>query len=665
MYAQVIFPVAAPGIYQYSVPKHLQKAVKTGVRIYAELKNKKMWGFVCAVAATTELKNVKQILKADSETFLLTRAYLTFLDWLWTYYRAYPGDVLRAAVTRPVERLLEKSMDRQQISKTVPDTSALKMAPLTSAQQSAFKPILESLKSGGHQTFLLQGITSSGKSHIYYELVKEALKKGKGVLMMVPEIALTPQTVRNFTRIFKDRVAVFHSRLSEKEKAENWFHIYKGTKDVVIGVRSALFTPVKNLGLVIVDEEHDGSYCQSERNFNFNGRDAAVMRSKIEGAVVVLGSATPSLESRYNADRGKYRLLTLDERYNRQPLPVVYMVNMKTEREKNNWSIFSHLMLEKIQDRLHRKEQVILLKNRRGFANFLQCGECGYIPVCPNCNISLTYHRAIKRMVCHYCNRRETPPQACPQCEGTKIKFSGSGVEKVEDELKKVFPEVRTLRLDLDTGSRRGRVETILNAFWEKKADVLIGTQMVSKGLDFSNVTLVGVVLADTGLFFPDFHASERTFQLLTQVAGRSGRRGIRGEVVLQTYAPDEKSIKYAVDQDYNGFYREELNSRLSLDFPPALRGVLIRFISRSESASAKACRNFHTCLTGEKDIHILGPTPALLYKIRNTYRYFIYIKSKSSGKLHSAVDHAFQRYGPPRQGKVKVQVVFDPDSLL
>jgi primosomal protein N' (replication factor Y) len=347
------------------------------------------------------------------------------------------------------------------------------------------------------------------------------------------------------------------------------------------------------------------------------------------------------------------------------PLPRVHKIDMRTEREKNNWSIFSGLLREKISEQLALGKQVILLKNRRGYAHFLQCQECGHIPECAHCDVSLTLHRSIGRLVCHYCNTRSDLPAVCPKCKGVRLKPAGSGVEKVEEDLRKEFPGARILRLDLDTGAGRGATERILADFRDRKADVLIGTQMVSKGLDFPEVTLVGVVLADTGLFLPDFHAPERTFQLLTQVAGRSGRGGAEGEVVLQTYSPDEKSILHAVEHDYDSFYREELKNREELGFPPFRRGVLVRFLSKQEPLAISLCRRFYNSLDRKAGFDVLGPAPMPLYRLRNYYRLFVYLRGRSSQGLHEAVRGALAKLGRNAGGRVKVQVVFDPESLL
>jgi primosomal protein N' (replication factor Y) (superfamily II helicase) len=667
MFADLIFPLSAPGVYTYRIKPDQVQSIEIGSRALVEFGKKRCFGFVAGISekpGACDVKTLKDILEPSPAGPFFAPEYIKFLLWLSEYYLAAPGEVLRTAMPAPLLRYLEKHPVNPKPLAQAPSEWG-ETSPLTEEQAAVFQTIRERLRGGQHHTVLLQGVTSSGKSHVYYALAREALRAGRGALIMVPEISLTPQTVKNFTDIFRDRVAVFHSGLSDKERIRNWLRIYGGEAPVVVGVRSVLFTPVRNLGLIVVDEEHDSSFCEGDRNFSYNARDAAVVRGSIERAVVVLGSATPSLLSRHNADAGKYTRLTLTRRYNDMPLPKVHRVDMRQERARNNWSIFSGLLQEKMAERFKSGQQVILLKNRRGYAHFLMCQECGEIPTCAQCNISLTYHRAIGRLVCHYCNSRSLPPAVCPKCRGVNLKPAGSGVEKVEEDLKKLFPEARTLRLDLDTGSKRGAVEKILQSFREKKADVLIGTQMVSKGLDFPDVTLVGVVLADTGLFLPDFHAPERTFQLLTQVAGRSGRGEAPGEVVLQTYSPEEGPIALAVEHDYEAFYRQELRNREELGFPPFARGVLVRVLAREEAQAQAVSERFHRGLDKRAGLTVLGPAPMPLYRLRNYYRTFLYLRSPSSSALHQAVAAALSKLGRKLPGGVKIQTVFDPDSLL
>lgn len=667
MYADVVFPLAAPGAYTYRICEEHRGHVQIGSRVRAELGKKSRFGFVIRVKETNTLPtnaNLKELLELSPTTPFFYPAYMKFMAWLADYYMAQPGEVFRTALPAPLLRYLEKHP--ADLDKTLePGQSAYPPETLNPEQTEAFKKILVTLRSGKHQTFLLQGVTGSGKSHIYYALAKETLAAGKRVLIMVPEISLTPQTVKRFTDIFKETVAVLHSGLTDKERIRNWLRIHRGEAAVVVGVRSVIFTPIRSLGLIVVDEEHDSSFCEGDRSFSFNARDAAVVRGNLENAIVVLGSATPSIVSRHNVDTGKYIHLTLIKRYQEMPMPKVHKVDMREERKAGNRTLFSRLLRQKMAEQLRAGKQIILLKNRRGYAHFLQCPDCGNIPACSHCNVSLSYHRNIGRLVCHYCNARAEVPLSCPKCKGKNLRPAGSGAERVEEELQKIYPHARTLRLDLDTGSKRGAVEKILQDFRDHKADVLIGTQMVSKGLDFPDVTLVGIVLADTGLYMPDFHASERTFQLLTQVAGRSGRGTLPGEVVLQTCSPEEKAVAFAVGHDYEAFYRAELGERKELGFPPFGRGVLVRFLSKKEPEAQMLSEKFHSELEEKNAYEILGPSPMPLYRLRTFYRTFVYLRGASSNLLHNCVAQALLRIKPLFKSSARIQVVFDPDSLL
>ncbi|MFH0918900.1 MAG: primosomal protein N' [Fibrobacterota bacterium] len=663
-YVEVVFPVSAPGAYTYSLPVSAGARPEIGTRVLAELGRKKLHGFVTAHPVTPPKGTLKEILLCDQGFPGLPPEFVRFLLWLSDYYLAQPGDVFRMALPKAIEQAVTRPPVSALGLKTGAQTPLPGFAGLSPEQAKAFDAVMAGMEAGRPAAFLLHGVTGSGKSHVYYALAAEALRRGRSVLVLVPEISLTPQTVRNFTERFGEAVAVYHSGLSQKERAQAWLDIRHGRKRLVVGVRSALFTPLTNIGLVVVDEEHDSSFSQSEQSFNYNARDAALVRARLSGAVTVLGSATPSIESRYNAENGKYHLLTLRERFNRHALPKVFPVDMRNERRDGNWSLFSRLLLRKLKERFERGEQVILLKNRRGFAHFVLCAECGHVPRCPHCQVSLTYHRAMGRLVCHYCDQRDPVPVKCPECGSGRLQFSGSGVEKVEEELKKAFPLVRALRLDLDTGSRKGRVEAILDAFRRKEADVLIGTQMVSKGLDFPDVTLVGIVLADTGMNLPDYHAPERTFQLLTQVAGRSGRGERAGEVVLQTYSPESPAVRFALTHDYAAFYAEELQARRELEFPPFRRGVLVRFLSKDTDAGERESRAFAALLPVLPGLERLGPAPSPLAKLRGYFRYFLYLRSASSSQLHDALRTALTARGRGSR-KTRLQIVFDPDSML
>ena len=439
---------------------------------------------------------------------------------------------------------------------------------LTEEQSVAIKPILQTIEEKRHDVFLLYGITGSGKTEVYMQSIQKVLEEGREGIVLVPEISLTPQMVNRFKGRFGDEVAVLHSGLSIGEKYDEWRKIQRKEVRVAVGARSAIFAPFENLGIIIIDEEHETSYKQ-EDNPRYHARDVAIERARTHNCPVILGSATPSLETFARAKKGVYQLLTLSKRMNDQSLPTVDIVDMREELREGNRTMFSRVLYDKLQDRLMKKEQTVLFLNKRGHSSFVMCRDCGYVIQCPNCDISLTYHRYQQQMKCHYCGYEAVVPTICPECTSEHIRYFGTGTQKVEEELGKIFPEARVIRMDVDTTSRKGSHEKLLTAFEEGKADILLGTQMIAKGLDFPNITLVGVLSADTMLHLPDFRSSEKTFQLLTQVSGRAGRHELAGEVVIQTYSPEHYSIELASQQDFDQFYQKEMMIRKIHQYPP------------------------------------------------------------------------------------------------
>jgi primosomal protein N' (replication factor Y) len=469
-----------------------------------------------------------------------------------------------------------RSLARKRILKlTREPLTALTAGPvrtrhtLNPAQQEAFEAVRAVLQAKQFNTFLLHGITGSGKTEVYLSAIEATLAAGRSSLMLVPEIALTPAVAGQFFARFGDQVAILHSAFTDTERSEQWRRIRSGAAGVVVGTRSGVFAPVRNLGLIVVDEEHDQSYKQEETP-RYNGRDVAIVRAQAARACVVLGSATPSLESRYNAERGKYTLLELPTRVEERPMPHVELIDMRTEfLETRKQATFSRRLLEAVAHRVDNGEQTIILLNRRGFSSFVACRSCGERVQCMNCSVTLTFHRRDRRLLCHYCNYAERVPTHCPKCQSEHIYFIGVGSEKVEEELHREFPKARIARLDRDTATAKRQYEAILQGFREASYDILVGTQMIAKGHDIPNVTLVGVVSADVGLGLPDFRAAERTFQLLTQVAGRAGRGSLPGIVLIQTINPDHYAVRMAAAQDYQTFYEKELQFRRMMHYPP------------------------------------------------------------------------------------------------
>ena len=494
--------------------------------------------------------------------------------------------------------------------------------------------------SGHNSVFLLHGVTGSGKTEVYLQALAHALEQGKGGIVLVPEISLTPQTVERFKARFssgplRTLVAVLHSHLSAGERHDEWHKIRQGRARVVIGARSAIFAPVDPLGLIIVDEEHEHTYKQEESP-RYHARDVAIVRGQMEGATVVLGSATPSMESFYNCGRGKYTLLEMPERVDNIKMPIVRVVDMRQSMRKGQGiPIFSPQLKEAITQRLERKEQTILFLNRRGFSTSLQCTQCGYVAECPNCSVSLTFHRKAQILACHVCGHTEPVPGICPnqKCRNPAIRYSGLGTEKVEDTLAKLFPEARIKRMDSDALKRKDDYRRILGDFRTGKIDILVGTQMIAKGLHFPNVTLVGIISADLALHIPDFRASERTFQLLTQVAGRAGRGDIEGEVVVQSFTPFHPAIQYARRHDFGGFYEQEIEFREQLKYPPLTRVALLTLKGRNEDKVKLSAdhlrRELEKGLAEVKDLVIAGPAPAPLARAESNYRHQIMLRAR------------------------------------
>lgn len=568
---------------------------------------------------------------------------------------------------------------------------------LNNYQQNALGKIINKVQQSIFHTFLLYGVTGSGKTQVYIKAITETIKRGKSAIVLVPEISLTPQIVRRFKFHLGDNVAVVHSRMSIGERQDAWRIAWEGKISVVIGPRSAVFAPLKNLGLIVVDEEHEASYKQFDQTPRYHARDAAIMRASYCNAVVVLGSATPSVESFTNALSNKYTLLELPERVDNAKLPDIHLVDMIEERgrrlqkhrdqrkdelkkdpikakfKKRKFEVgsISDILREKIEDRLKKKEGIILLQNRRGFSPFVECPNCGYVEMCDNCTISLTYHGTTKLLRCHYCGSVKKGTIFCPKCQSLDIQYRGFGTQRVEEELKKLFPGTKLLRMDLDTTSTRGAHDRILKIFSDGEADILLGTQMVAKGLDFSRVTLVGVISADTQMLLPDFRSAERTFQLLTQVAGRAGRSNLAGEVIIQTFQPKHQSLQHVLKHEFKSFYENEITYRKELNYPPFSRLILIEFKSTKEKDVVRHSSKFAELLkTYAKHFIILGPAAAALTKLRGQYRWHIIVKSLKTvdpaGKfVHKAIRQAIQDYHKSTIGKTKsVKMIIDVDPV-
>lgn len=523
---------------------------------------------------------------------------------------------------------------------------------LTEDQAAMVGNVWSALEEGSPQTVLLHGITGSGKTDVYRELIAKVLAQGGDAILLVPEISLTSQVAGYFESKFGDDVIILHSGLKPKDKINAWQEILSGQKRIVIGARSAVFAPLPNLRLIILDEEHDSAYKQDE-NPKYHAREVARKRMEQRKGVVLLGSATPSLEAYAAAQAGKIRLLTMTRRIGESVLPSVEIVDMRKELAQGNRSMFSLLLQQKLKQRQERGEQTMLFLNRRGYSTFVVCRECGYVVNCPNCDIALTYHTQGQAMLCHYCNHSELPPHTCPQCGSRYIRFFGQGTQRVEEELQGLLPEVPILRLDFDTTRSGDAHRTILERFRRQEASVLVGTQMMAKGLDFPNVTLVGVIAADQTLNMPDFRARERTFQLLTQVAGRAGRSNTPGEVVIQTYSPADGAIMRAAHHDFQGFFWDEIRYRKERRYPPFTHIIRVLLLHEREDRVIKGAHDLGTCLQrgmlepkyGNNELEILGPAPAVLTRLKNQWRWQVSVKGRNLDRLRMLLHQGVQNF--------------------
>jgi primosomal protein N' (replication factor Y) len=724
--AGVAFPVAIPGVYDYKIPPELTEKVLPGVPVLVEVRKRQTWGVAVVLKDSSDYHELKEILDVKSGQWVdSNQSLIKLYEWMAAYYQCDLGRVFRPLVSKGLISTKSKKVPAYRISTGLPPdiksqykevydiikeqgtatrsvlVNAMKIKPsmidylckkgiiekqlltiireademrIETAQDDVTlsdeqKDAVEKISSGiadPQKPYLLYGITGSGKTHVYIDLVKFTLACGKGVIILVPEISLTPQTIQRFRSALGDVMTVIHSNMSDGERRDSLQELVTGKKRVVIGVRSAILVPMENVGLIIVDEEHDSSYKQSDLDPRYNSRDIAVMRGHFQKAAVVLGSATPSLESYQNALSGKYHLVKLSRRYGAAALPSVKIIDMNQEHRENNWTLLSKYLETKIGECLNRKRQIILLLNRRGFSTVLLCKDCGHTYMCPCCSVNLRYHRADSTLKCHLCGHVQPAPDLCPACKGEQIKYKGTGIQKAEEFVREKFPDANILRMDQDTTRRKGAHVSILTEFAEKKADILLGTQMVSKGLNFPGVALVGVIQADTGLHFPDFRASERTFQLLTQVAGRAGRADSLGEVVIQTYNPDEMAISAASEHDYEKFFTSEIVHRKELGYPPF--GKIARLIVEGKKEEdviqtiTKIARVVRK--NADSDLHILGPSPAVLSRIENESRYSMLLKSSSYSKLGSAlVEVRKSMHGIP--GSIRMIIDVDPVNML
>ena len=629
-------------------------------------KSKLVWAFK-AQMTVEELQTAKKTLRKNAAKqkrlldFLITNHEQEFVQSDVTRKNNFTANDLKVAAEKGwiTRYQVEKYRNPYQIGQVQPSTPK----KLTAEQAQATNAVDQAIDEKQAATFLLEGVTGSGKTEVYLQIIQHALAQGKSALMLVPEISLTPQIVRQFKARFGDQVALLHSALSDGERYDEWRRIEKGDAQVVVGARSAIFAPIKNLGVIIMDEEHETSYKQEDMP-RYHARDVAQWRGQYHHCPVVLGSATPSLESRARAQKGVYQWLRLTKRINGKDLPQVQLVDMRQAGRYAPTTDISQELATEIQKKLALNEQVVLMLNRRGYSSFLMCRECGEVIKCPNCDISLTYHKDTNSLKCHYCGHEEPVPQVCPNCHSKAVRYFGTGTQRVEKELTELFPTARILRMDVDTTRRKGAHERILDEFGKHHADILLGTQMIAKGLDFPNVTLVGVLNADTSLGLPDFRASERTFQLLTQVSGRAGRAEKEGNVLIQTYNPDHYAIQYAQRQDYEHFFGKEMQVRHQGGYPPYYYTIQITASARTEADAAQKMFQIRGEIVNylSQNAVILGPTPQSIMRINNRYYYQLVIKYKNEPQLENYLQNLVLT--SQKEERNGLQIVIDRDPM-
>ena len=706
-------------VFDYNVPDNLINDIKVGIRVSVPFGRMVLEGFVVEIKSKSSLSELKDVIDIVDRDIVLNEELLslgkvmrdkTLATLISCYQVMLPkalkakknsnitiryntfyslnkldsdtklndkqkeiidlvkksGKVLRKNLVdislSSLNTLLKKGILKEEKEETYRVSyteESLSKVELTTDQ----KRVVDEVINGSDSTYLLYGVTGSGKTEVYMEIIDYYLSLGKTSIVLVPEISLTPQMINRFERRFGNKIAAIHSALSDGEKYDEWRRIARGEASIVIGARSAIFAPLDNIGVIIIDEEHSDSYKQSDPSPRYSAKDIALIRGEYFGSKVVFGSATPSLEVMARAKKGVYKLLELPNRINGKSLPPIEIIDMNKALKKSR-GYFSVELIDAIKNSLEKGEQVILLLNRRGYSSFVTCKNCGYTFKCPNCDISLTYHKSSNTLRCHYCGFGEKVYRECPSCKEEALTNLGTGTEKIEEELNKLFASFKVVRMDYDTTSRKGMHEKIINDFKDHKYDILLGTQMVSKGLDFPNVTLVGVINADTSLNIPDFRSSENTFYLLSQVAGRSGRSKKQGRVIIQTFNPEHYAINLVGKNNYLSFYDKEMEIRKKLKYPPYYYLCNIRISGKDNNLLVNEANKIKRSL--ERNLNntiILGPSSASIFRMNNTYRYNILLKYKSDKELISILEKIIEHY--KINNKVKIDVDFNPSQML
>lgn len=665
-YADIVIPVAVAGTFTYAIPDNLCDSIRRGSIVTVPFgQSRDVSGLVIRVHDTLPHEFTPREIEAVLPPEACINDRLTdFILWISDYYMSWPGEAMKAAI--PSAEVFPGMVTRRRKRKNATESSMKVISPalLTDVQAKVFDTIRELFDS--HEVVLLHGVTSSGKTEIYVHLIREQIDLGRQVLYMLPEIALTTQVIERLKRHFGDAIGVFHSRLTPAARRDVWERVSNGTLRAVLGVRSSLFLPFKELGLIIVDEEHDSSYKQYDPAPRYHARDSAMMLSRMHGGKTLLGSATPSLESYHNAKEGRFGLVELKSRYGEVMMPEMIIADTRSfGRREKMVSHFTPKLIDAIGDALNKSEQIILFQNRRGFSPYLMCPDCGWVPQCSNCSVSYTYHKSIGKLVCHYCGRSTKIPSECPECGSASLSTMGFGTEKIEEEIKLLFPSATVARMDQDTTRRRSAASSILSDFAAGKTDILIGTQMISKGLDFEKLTVVGILDADNMLHFPDFRAFERSFQLMEQVSGRAGRRTHRGKVIIQTADPSHLVLRQVLKHDYMAMCNTQLGERSLFSYPPFSKIIRIIIRHRDQDELNISAARLAGNLRRQLGRHVLGPEFPLVMQVQKWYIKTIIIKidgTLSPTRVKEVIRRTIDtEMKAARQGSLKIHADVDP----
>lgn len=669
--AEIAVPLPLDGIFSYIVPAEMAANIQSGVRARVPFRNREITGYVVEVKQAVPDAKFKNILEVMDKEPVFTPKMRELTRWISEYYGCSWGEAIENALPKWVKygKKAEKAMAKAPVYEGLAAPDKKTDLVLSPDQEKAITTLVAALGKKNPKPFLLFGVTGSGKSELYIRIIREIIKNKKSAICMVPEIALTEQLRHFFIQHFGPELEILHSKLTDSERFLAWKRIETGTKKIVLGPRSSVFAPLPNLGLIIMDEEHEGSYKQ-ETTPRYHAREVAAWRADNEGALFIMGTATPSMESMHACDTGKYEKLELRTRIDDRAMPTVSVVDLKHLPPQNRkMALLSPKLISEIQLNLQQKQGTMLLLNRRGFSTHIHCSACGHIETCKSCQVSLTFHQEDDTLLCHYCNYQKKVAPKCENCGMDLLKFAGFGTEKVESEVAARFPQARIARLDADSVKKRGSHEEILSQFRNQKTDILVGTQMIAKGFDFHHVTLVGVILADVGLSLPDFRSAERTFQLMTQVAGRAGRGKLPGRVVIQTFSPDHASIQCAQKHDYSKFYAAEAPQRAEFKYPPYSRLINIILRSKIENKSYAYGRELRAAMQTEleakgfKGIEIIGPAPLPFFKLRGHFRWHIMLKTPDQPGMAAVVRKVLYTHKKPSDVAFALDV--DPLNIL